>query len=129
MVALIFIKTKNPQWVWHLRRYLNRKRNSQWSGRCLKLIMGIWFTSRGILLNCFRLVSQQTLTEHIEYNEVSSSDVVQNMQIGERGCQSICHNYIFNLKWLNEIMISSPSMMPILLRIINKKVKCYQLIN
>ena len=35
----------------------------------------------------------------------------------------------FNLKWLNFITISSTSIIPILSRVINKKWKCYQLIN
>ena len=51
------------------------------------------------------------------------------MRIGEKCCQSVCHNYIFNLKLLNLLMISSIRKMQRWLRITNKKLKCYQLIN
>ena len=49
--------------------------------------------------------------------------------IGVIYCWSIFHNYILNLKRFNFLIISSASTMLKLLRKMNKKVKCHQLIN
>ena len=51
------------------------------------------------------------------------------MWIGEIYFQSICHNYIFNLKWLNLIMISDINTVPRWISKINNKVNYHQLIN
>ena len=70
-------------------------------------------------------------------NPLMSNNMVNNhllmfsnkMWMVETYFQSICHNYIFNLKWLNLLIILSTSKRPRWLSKINQEVKCNQLIN
>ena len=72
--------------------------------------------------NIILMLSQKTMKHHllILYNKT---------WIGEIYYQIICHNYIFNLKWLNLIMISYTNTVPRWISKINNKLNYHQLIN
>ena len=66
------------------------------------------------------------------YNKTMKNHLLvfsNKMWIVERYCKIICHNKVFNLNWLNLLMISSTSTVPRLLRKMNKKAECRQLRN
>ena len=127
MIMIISVKFQSPQRVWHPKIYLHRKRNYQWSGRCLKKVMGDLIHIMGDMIQLFQVIlTTKQWLKKIKTMNNHLLKLSENMRIGDRYFQSIYHKNILNLKWLKLLMISYTSTMPRWSRIMHKNIKCYQ---